>query len=378
TKVDISKVKVGIQVTSGNLTVNMGEIKDVQTGIDMSGSGTLTVNSGAKITFEGAGHGVKVMGTATANLTSVTITGEGSGQGMGVIMESTRTLMMDGGEIKNVEKAVLMKQGTVTMTGVQISKVKMGVEAIKGTLTINGHSRITFESGADNYGVKVKNGASAIITGVEITGGGQGMGVYGEGAKAVTLERVTISEVSEGVWVKGGGKLVIKDGSIGFKDGRDNYGVMVGRMGTANLTGTRIRGEGTGKGVVMGGKMLEMSGGEIKNVELGVLMMGAGAVTLTLTKVDISGVQKGVLMEGAGTLTIKEGTTITFTSGEKNYGIGVGESVTMATVTGTRITGEGSGQGTGVIMESTGTMTMTNVGISQVKMGVWMKNGNLT
>ncbi|WP_158245077.1 hypothetical protein, partial [Bartonella bovis] len=31
-----------------------------------------------------------------------------------------------------------------------------------------------------------------------------------------------------------------------------------------------------------------------------------------------------------------------------------------------------------VIMESTGTMTMTNVGISQVKMGVWMKNGNLT
>ncbi|WP_204379505.1 hypothetical protein, partial [Bartonella bovis] len=33
TNVNISKVKVGVWVTSGNLTVNMGEIKDVQTGI---------------------------------------------------------------------------------------------------------------------------------------------------------------------------------------------------------------------------------------------------------------------------------------------------------------------------------------------------------
>uniref|UniRef100_UPI001304BAF3 hypothetical protein n=1 Tax=Bartonella bovis TaxID=155194 RepID=UPI001304BAF3 len=87
------------------------------------------VNNGA-ITFKGE-HGVKVMGTGSANLDRVTITGGGSGQGKGVIKDGT-------GEMK--------------MTGVNISGVKMGVEAIKGNLTINGHSTITFESGEKNYG----------------------------------------------------------------------------------------------------------------------------------------------------------------------------------------------------------------------------------
>ncbi|WP_158245026.1 hypothetical protein, partial [Bartonella bovis] len=120
---NISKVKVGVWVTSGNLTVNMGEIKDVQTGITMLGSGTLVVNSGAKITVKNGGTGLSVGGTATANLTDVRIAGGGNGKG--VWMEG-KTLTMERGEIKNVEKAVLMKQGTVTLTGVQISDVAMG------------------------------------------------------------------------------------------------------------------------------------------------------------------------------------------------------------------------------------------------------------
>ncbi|WP_158244993.1 hypothetical protein, partial [Bartonella bovis] len=225
TKVDISGVKVGIQVTSGNLTVNMGEIKDVQTGIDMSGSGKLVVNNGARITVKnGVGnYGVKVGREVTANLTDVRI--EGMGSGKGVIMESSQTLTINGGEIKNVEKAVLMKEGTVTMTGVQISGVKMGVEAIKGTLEIKDGTTITFESGEKNYGVKVgKLVESARLTDVRIEGtGGNGVGVYGEGARAVTLDGVNISNVSEGVLMKGGGTLTIKEGSIGFKGGADNY-----------------------------------------------------------------------------------------------------------------------------------------------------------
>ncbi|WP_204379504.1 hypothetical protein, partial [Bartonella bovis] len=97
-----------------------------------------------------------------------------------------------------------------------------------------------------------------------------------------------------------------------------------------------------------------------------------------LTDVNISQVEKGVLIK-KGNLTMTNG-SITFKGGDENYGVGVwGEGgETTANITGTRITGGGSGEGTGVIMESTGTMTMTNVGISQVKMGVWMKNGNLT
>ncbi|WP_158245073.1 hypothetical protein, partial [Bartonella bovis] len=69
-------------------------------------------------------------------------------------MEGT-TLEMSGGSISNVEKAVLMKEGTVTMTGVRISNVAMGVEATAGRLEIKGESRIMFNNGAGNYGVKV-------------------------------------------------------------------------------------------------------------------------------------------------------------------------------------------------------------------------------
>ncbi|WP_158245062.1 hypothetical protein, partial [Bartonella bovis] len=70
-------------------------------------------------------YGVRVGESVTmATLTNVTITGGGNGKG--VWMESSGTLKMERGEIKNVEKAVLMKQGTVTLTGVQISDVAMG------------------------------------------------------------------------------------------------------------------------------------------------------------------------------------------------------------------------------------------------------------
>ncbi|WP_158245079.1 hypothetical protein, partial [Bartonella bovis] len=68
--------------------------------------------------------GVRVGREVTsATLTNVTITGTG-GQGKGVIMESSKTMTMERGEIKNVEKAVLMNgAGTLVMTGVQISDV---------------------------------------------------------------------------------------------------------------------------------------------------------------------------------------------------------------------------------------------------------------
>ncbi|WP_208432080.1 hypothetical protein, partial [Bartonella bovis] len=85
---DISKVQTGIQVSNGDLTVNGGTISEVQTGITMSGSGTLTVNEGTRITFTGSGQGVKVeSGVTSASLTDVRIVGGGSGKGTGVIKE---------------------------------------------------------------------------------------------------------------------------------------------------------------------------------------------------------------------------------------------------------------------------------------------------
>ncbi|WP_146023846.1 hypothetical protein, partial [Bartonella bovis] len=193
---------------------------------------------------------------------------------------------------------MLMKEaGTLRMDNVQISDVAMGVEAIKGNLTIK-NGTIGFNDGANNYGVKVgKLVESATLTNVTISGGGNGKGVYGEGAKAVTLTKVDISNVSEGVWVKGGGTLTIKEGSITFKSGKDNYGIGVGKSVTsATLDRVTIAGGGDGKGVIMEGTKMEMSGGSISNIELGVYVGGA-VTNASLTDVNISQVEKGVLIK---------------------------------------------------------------------------------
>ncbi|ENN92908.1 hypothetical protein BBbe_01790 [Bartonella bovis 91-4] len=276
--VNISEVQTGIQVTSGNLTVSGGEMTGVQTGITMSGSGTLMVNNNAKITFKGD-HGVKVgESVKSASLMGVTIMGTSGGKG------------------------VLMNGREMTISGGSISNVAMGVEATAGNLTIKGHSTITFTSGAGNYGVRVGSGASADLTDVTIKGGGA-----------------------------------------------------------------------TGKGVWMEGKMLKMTNGEISNVDKGVYVGGA-VTNASLTNVNISGVKVGVEATN-GTLTVNEGTRITFTG--SGQGVKVESGVTSASLTDVRIVGGGSGKGTGVIKEGEGGMTLTSVGISNVAMGVEATAGRL-
>ncbi|WP_152023183.1 hypothetical protein [Bartonella bovis] len=85
TNVNISKVKVGVDVTGGTLKM-------------MGGTVTFTGGSG--------NYGVHVQnGVKMANLTDVTITGKG-GQGTGVYVEGTGSASMMGGKISNVESGV--------------------------------------------------------------------------------------------------------------------------------------------------------------------------------------------------------------------------------------------------------------------------------
>ncbi|ENN90777.1 hypothetical protein BBbe_10400 [Bartonella bovis 91-4] len=270
-------------------------------------------------------------------------------------MESSKTLKMTDVTISNVEKAVWMKEGTVTISGVQISKVKMGVEAVAGNLTINGHSRITFNNGAGNYGVKVGREVTARLTDVRIVGTGSGTGGNGEGSKGVimdgkTLEmtNVDVLNVGVGVEAKKGGTLTINKGKIGFKK---DYGIGVWGTATATITGTTITGEGSGQGVLM----METK-------------------MMRLTKVEISNVSEGVWVKGR---LVMDGGSITVTGkGVKGYGVGVyvGKEAT-ATITGTMIRGGGSGS-RGVVMNGK-TLGMSGVNISNVSEGVEAKGGIL-
>ncbi|WP_208431917.1 hypothetical protein, partial [Bartonella bovis] len=344
-------------------------------------TGTLTIKGGEIGFKDGAGnYGVRVQNGATANLTSVTIKGAGSeGGSKGVWMESSGKMMMTNVRISDVDKAVLMNgAGTLNMEEVRISKVKMGVEATAGTLTIKG-GEIGFKDGNGNYGVRVQNGVTATLTNVTIEGTGSGTSGSGEGSKGVwmestgtmMMEKVTISNVAMGVEATNG-TLTIKGGEIGFMGGAGNYGVRVGELVTmATITGTKIRGAGSGKGVIMGGKTLEMSGGAISNVAMGVEATNGD---LTVSGVTMTGVQKGIDMSGSGTLTVNNNARITFTG---EHGVKVESGVTSASLTNVTITGASGGTGTGVIMDGK-TLEMTDVGISGVQTGIQVSNGNLT
>uniref|UniRef100_UPI001ABA1853 hypothetical protein n=1 Tax=Bartonella bovis TaxID=155194 RepID=UPI001ABA1853 len=352
--VNISKVKVGVDVKGGNLTISGGEMTEVQTGITMSGSGKLTVRDRTRIEFMGE-HGVKVeSGVTDASLTNVTIRGEGTGKG--VIKDGTGDLRMNNVGISGVQTGIQVSNGNLTVSGGTMTGVQTGIDMSgSGTLMVNSGARIEFTG---EHGVKVQNGATANLTNMTIAGmsGGTGKGVIMDG-KTLEMTNVGISNVEKGVYATGGnltisggsmtgvqtgitmsgsGRLTMDKGSIGFKG---EHGVRVGSEVTmATITGTEITGGGQGTGVWMEGKTLKMEKVTISNVAMGVEATNG---TLTMTKGEIG-----------------------FMGEEGGYGVMVGELVTMATITGTKIRGEGSGEGTGVIKEGEGMMTMNMVNIS--------------
>ncbi|WP_208431938.1 hypothetical protein, partial [Bartonella bovis] len=225
-------------------------------------------------------------------------------------------------------------------------------------------------------GVKVESGVtSASLTDVRIVGGGsgKGTGVIKEGEGGMTLTSVGISNVAMGVEATAG-RLEIKGNStITFNNGSGNYGVRVKNGVTmATLTSVTIAGTGSGEGtgVVMGGKMLEMSGGSISNVAMGVEATNGD---LTVSGVTMTGVQKGIDMSGSGTLTVRDRTRIEF-MGE--HGVKVESGVTSASLTNVTIRGEGTGKG--VIKDGTGDLRMERVDISKVQTGIQVSNGDLT
>ncbi|WP_342210282.1 right-handed parallel beta-helix repeat-containing protein, partial [Bartonella bovis] len=313
---------------------------DVGIGISMSGSGKLVVNNGA-ITFKGE-HGVKVgSGVTSATLTNVTITGTG-GQGKGVIKDGTGEMKMTDVDVSEVGTGVEVTSGNLTVSGGTMTDVGMGIRMLgSGRLTVNNNARITVKNGVGNYGIGVGGTVNATITGVEIKGtnGGTGKGVWMESSGKMTINGGSMTGVAMGVEATNG-TLEIKGGTtIVFNNGNGNYGVKVGSGVTANLTNVVIRGEGSGKGVLMNGK------------------------TLGMTNVQISDVAMGVEAKKGGTLTIKEG-SIGF---KKDYGIGVWGTAT-ANITGTTIRGEGSGKGVYATGVGKLTLTMTGVNISNVAM----------
>ncbi|MEL6093922.1 beta strand repeat-containing protein [Bartonella schoenbuchensis] len=207
---------VGIYAEGKNLTVIGGEIKGVEDGIMMKGSGELKVRDNTKIWFT-KDYGIKLgKGVTEASLTKVEIVGNNKGKG--VVWEST---------------------GTLTLDEVKISGVGEGLYAVRGeALKVDGGS-IGFTG---TYGVMVGNAVtSATLTNVQIMGSNRGKTGVVMGSTGM-LTSVNISGVQTGVEVAGSGKLTINEGTIGFTE----VGLKVEgeTTATATVTGTKIVGSG--------------------------------------------------------------------------------------------------------------------------------------
>ncbi|ENN92910.1 hypothetical protein BBbe_01810 [Bartonella bovis 91-4] len=341
--------------------------------------------------------------------------------------------------ISNVKMGVWMKNGNLTVNGGTISEVQTGITMTGGgRLMVNEGTRITFTSGGTrNYGIGVGGEVTANITGAEITGSGsgKGTGVYATGAKAVTMEEVRISNVSEGVEAKGG-ILAMKGGSIGFMG---EYGISLNqgggvlkdvRMiytgssptadfikvvdGTVIAEGIKIDGNGYGqgmsvtqkghvvlikpnyinvdKGMTVSEGIVRMFGGEIGFTgDYGVYLKKGGAALIAVTiKGNRTGKTGIKLNEGRIDLyktnirDVHKGMTITegivrMEGGSMefkgDYGVYLTKSI--AALKNVRITGP-SNKGTGVYVQSgVGAVMMKEVRISEVEKGVEVISGNL-
>ncbi|AQX19234.1 beta strand repeat-containing protein [Bartonella sp. WD16.2] len=424
--VEISKVQVGVNATGGTVTITGGWIREVEKGIDMTGTGTLTV-SGTEIQFKENGYGVKV-GTAvtSATLTNVMIEGT-NGKGMGVYAEGTGNVTLTSVGISKVQVGVKVTgNGDLTVKGGEITNVQMGIDMSgSGTLKVEDGTRIEFKNG---HGVRVgEKVTSATLTNVTIRGNdgnGTGTGVHAEGGN-LTVKGGSITNVLTGIDMAGKGTLTVEDGTrIEFKG---THGVKVGGSVTSTqLTGVTIRGDdGKGTGVEVKAGDLTITGGEITNVQMGIDMAGKGTLTVedgtriefkgthgvkvgksvtsaTLTNVTIRGndgngtgtgvevkagdltvkggsitnVLTGIDMAGKGTLTVEDGTRIEF---KGTHGVGVWGGTATAELTEVTIKGEGSNgsnTGIGVIMAGS-SGTMKDVRISGVGMGVYVMRGEV-
>ncbi|MBA9083545.1 hypothetical protein GGR10_001417, partial [Bartonella chomelii] len=353
----ITGFTTGVNVVD-NLTMIGGSITGNGKGQGVTGSGRMRLEGGVTIT--GFETGVNAEGSESLTIRGGTITGLGSGTGVtgsgrmvlervkisqfatGVKVEKGKSLMMTGGEI----------EGNGSGTGVNVMD-----GGDKGEVMLNGGVRITgFETG-----VSAEGSESLTMKDVTITGNGRGgYGVTGSGT--VRLERVTISKVGMGVRVEKGKSLMMTGGSVTeFTE----KGVYVGSgVTSAELTGTRITGKGSGS--------------------TGVYAVGGENLVMRLDDVTVEGVQMGVYVKRGKSLTIRGGTItglgrggygVSMTDGNvtlenvtvSQFATGVNAGSGSLTMTGGSITGNGKG-GYGV---TGGNVTLNGgVKISKVGMGV--------
>ncbi|WP_425290194.1 right-handed parallel beta-helix repeat-containing protein, partial [Bartonella bovis] len=217
---------MGLYVVGGTATMNGGEISNVSEGVYATGMGKLTIKGEAKITFTGSGYGVKVGGTVNATITGAEIKGGGA-TGTGVIKDGTGEMRMTNVNISKVKVGVSVTNGNLTINGGTMTGVQTGITMLgSGKLVVNNNATITFKG---EHGVKVGGTAMADIMGATIKGSGKGVLMEG---KTLTMDGVNISGVKMGVEATNG-TLTIKNGTIGFNDGANNYGVRVGREVTS-------------------------------------------------------------------------------------------------------------------------------------------------
>ncbi|MEL6093924.1 beta strand repeat-containing protein [Bartonella schoenbuchensis] len=365
----------GVYVGKGNVTLTRVNVSKVETGIKMMGNGVLKVKEGTRIEFMAGGTGVMVGNSVTAHLTGVEIMGNKSGTGVEM---RGKTMTITNVTLKDVETGVEVSKGDLTVIGGAMTQVQTGITMEgNGALMVNGGTRIEFTK---DYGIKLgETVASAELTGVEIMGKEKGEGIYAEEG-VLMVSGGSIKGVEKGITMMGYGRLTVKD-STRIEFTGDGYGVYVGDMVMASLTGTKIVGSGNnGVGVYTVGGEVVMKQVGISNVGTGVYAMGG---TLIMKDGEIGFMRGyGVAIEGGAAALM--GVNMTYKGDNRDPQDADVVSPSFIKVDGGKvvaekvtITGNGKGNVQGLHVTQRGHVVLMNSTYTDVYSGMTIEEGTV-
>lgn len=374
-----------------------------------------------QVTIDTGSYTLSIESSSAANPSQVTIgsnvTITNSGYYAGLNAGSNGTVCINGGEVTKTTDLAAVKVesgGNLIVVDGVISGLD-GVDVKDGGIAVIGGGRITTNK-VGSVGVHVRQGANVLIDGsasIEANGNSS-FGVYTEGALTVTGSP-SITGGGDGVCVYGTGTANIGSGTItggsggvfSFGDitinggtitatGTDGTGVYVAGGAVAHIGGNAdITGGATGSGIeVEAGGKADISDGEISSGSVGVYASGEVDISggdiqgstdsgvrigvggkATVTGGAIYGNVNGILvgsdeLGNGGDLAVSGGSI----SGE-NYGVVAGNGNGAIDIRGGDI--EGIGVGSIGISVSGGTLTVYDGTISGVENGISLGSASM-
>ena len=266
---------------------------------DVTVTAPLTLAAGHAVTFAGGDYSITGTGASVINVNGGSLTvesGEIVGADFGVRASNEGTLTINGGAIMANRYGVTGTNSTVNINGGSISCGYTAMYLTGGTAAVTAGT-ISGVAEEAAWGITVTEGGTLTISGGEITGTGDGSGVYTDGGE-ITVSAGTVSGGANGLRAINSGKITVSGGTVSG----ETYGVALADDAEAEISGGEIS---SNCGVRVNSAKASITGGKLTTDTYGVYVSDGEAVIDGEETVIESGYNGACLF--GGTLEVKNG-----------------------------------------------------------------------